>query len=176
MNNKEILCGLSLAEFPSRKLILISLSFHYYHCFLNSVVDCTKEAAVHQNGGKNARQRFFNIARWSHFFCHGSVNCTAKQGVDGFLICCLSSLAVWKHDNRSSGHTNCTNLNVYIRTLMYFYESYWIYTNLDVYIRISIYIYESWCIYTNLNVYIRILMYISLSWYINLWSCCFVPF
>ena len=36
----------------SRNLILISLSFHCYHCFHNSLVDCTKEAAVHQHGKK----------------------------------------------------------------------------------------------------------------------------
>ena len=157
MNNKEILCVLSLAEFPSRKLILISLSFHFYHCFHNSLVDCTKEAAVHQYGKKNSRQLFFNIASWSYFFCHGSVN-TAKQGGDGFLICYHFSIAVWKHDNRSSGHTF---LYVWTaRILMYIYESWCIYTNLAVYIRILLYIYESWCIYSNLAVYIRILMYI----------------
>ena len=163
MNNKEILCVLSLADYPSRKLILISLSFHFYHCFHNSLVDCTKEAAVHQYGEKNSRQLFFNIASWSYFFCHGSVN-TAKQGGDGFLVCCHFSIAVWKHNNRSSGHTflclNCTNLDVYIRILMYIYESCCIYTNLDVYIRILLYIYESCCIYTNLDVNIQILMYI----------------
>ena len=135
MNNKEILCVLSLAEAPSGKLILISLSFHHYHCFHNSLVDCTKEAAVHQHGEKkNSRQLFFNIASWSHFFCHGSVN-TAKQGGDGFLICCHFSVAVWKHDNRSSGHAF-----LYVRTA-----------------RILMSIYESWCLYTNLDVYITVL-------------------
>ena len=154
-----------------------------------------------KTGEKNSRQLFFYIASWSHFFCHGSVN-TAKQGGDGFLICCHFSVAVWKHDNRSSGHAflyvrtarilmyiytqismyiyeSCciyTNLDVYTRILMYIYKSWCIYTNLDVYIRILMYIYESWCIYTNLGVYIRILMYISLSYHVNLWSCCFVPF
>ena len=156
MNNKEILCVLSLAEFPSRKLILISLSFHFYHCFNNSFVDCTKEAAVHQHREKrNSRQLFFNIASWSYFFCYGSVN-TAKQGGDGFLICCHFSIAVWKHDNWSSGHTF---LYVWtVRILMYIYKSCCVYTNLDVYIRILMYIYESCCIYTNLDVYIQILM------------------
>ena len=148
------------------------------------LVDCTKEAAVHQHGKKkrkNSQQLFFNIASWSHFFCHGSVN-TAKQGEDGFLICCHFSIAVWKHDNRSSGHAF-----LYVRTariLMYIYKSWCIYTNLAVYIRILMYIYESWCIYiqilmyiyeswciyTNLVVYIQILMYIYESWciYTNL--------
>ena len=155
MDNKEILCVLSLAEFPSRKLILISLSFHFYHCFHNSLVGCTKAAAaaaaaVHQHGKKNSRQLFFNIASWSYFFCHGCVN-TAKQGGDGFLICCHSSIAVWKHDNRSSGHTflyvwTARILMYIIQILMYIYESWCIYTNLHVYIRIFMYIYESWCI------------------------------
>ena len=172
MNNKEILCVLSLAEFPSRKLILISLSFHFYHCFHNSLVDCTKEAAVHQHGKKNSRQLFFNIASWSYFFCHGSVN-TAKEEMASSFAAVLFSIAVWKHDNRSSGHTfpyvwtapilmyiykswciyMYTNLDVCIRILLYIYE-------FDVYIRILLYIYESWCIYTNLDVYIQILMYI----------------
>ena len=62
-----------------------------------------------KTGEKNSRQLFFYIASWSHFFCHGSVN-TAKQGGDGFLICCFS-VAVWKHDNRSSGHAF-----LYVRT------------------------------------------------------------
>ena len=134
MNNKEILCVLSLAEFPSRKLILISLSFHFYHCFHNSFVDCTKEAAVHQHGKKNSRQLFSNMASWSYFFCRGSVN-TVKQGGDGFLICCYFSIAVWKHDNWPSGHT-----------FLYVWTA-----------RILMYIYKSWCIYTNLNVYITVL-------------------
>ena len=182
MNNKEIfICILYLAEFPSRKLILIFLSFYFYHCFHNqSLVDCTKEAAVHQHGKKRKNsQQLFKIASWSLFFCHGSVN-TAKQGEDGFLICCHFSIAVWKHDNRSSGHAF---LYVRIaRILMYIYESWCIYTNLDVYIRILMYIYESCCIYTNLDVYIRILMYIYESWciytnldvYITVLSCKFM--
>ena len=133
-------------------------------------MDCTKEgccAPTREKKRKNSQQLFFNIAIWSHFFCHGSVN-TAKQGEDGFLICCHFSIAVWKHDNRSSGHAF-----LYVRTariLMYIYKSWWIYTNLAVNIRILIYIYESWCIHTNLDVYIRILMYIYKSWciYTNL--------
>ena len=157
MNNKEILCVLSLAEFPSRNLILISLSFYYYHYFHNSRVDCTKEVAVHQHGKKrkHSQQLFFDIASWSHFFCHDSVN-TAKQGEeDGFLICFHFTIAVWKHDNRSSGRAF-----LYVRTariLIYIYKSWCIYTNLAVYI-------QSWCIYTNLAVYIRILTYIYESW------------
>ena len=193
MNNKEILCVLSLADFTFQDLDL-NLPFFplLYHCFHNSLVDCTKEAAVHQHGEKNSRQLFFNISSWSYFFCHGSVN-TAKQGGGGFLICCHLSIAVWKHDNQSSGHTF---LYVWTaRILMYTYKSWCIYTNLDVnlrilciytnldvYIRILLYIYESWCIYTNLDVYIRILMYIyesccvytNLDVYITVLSCKFM--
>ena len=120
----EILCGLSLL---SRNLILISLSFYYYHCFHNSLVDCTKEAAVHQHGQKrkNSQQLFFNIASWSHFFCYGSVN-TAKQGEDGFLVCCLPFRSPFENTIQRSCFPlcpNCTNLNVYIQILMYIYES-----------------------------------------------------
>ena len=134
------------------------VSFHYYYCFHNSLVGCTNEAAVHQHGEKkNSRQLFFNIASWSYFFCHGSVN-TRKQGGHGSLICCHLSIAVWKHDNRSSGHTFLyvwtARILMYIYNLdVYIYESWCIYyTNLDGYIRILLYTYESWCIYTNLDV------------------------
>ena len=141
MNNKGIICVLSLAEFPFRKLILISLSFHFYHCFHNSLVDCTKEAAVHQHGEKISRQLFFNIASWSYFFCHGSVN-TAKQGGARWLPHLLPFYGRrLKHDNGSKGHAF-----LYVRTA-----------------RILMHIYESCCIYTNLDVYIRIFMYISPS-------------
>ena len=126
-------------------------------CFHNSLVDCTKEAAVHQHGEKNSPQLFFNIASWSYFYCHGSLN-TAKQGGDGFLICCHFSIAVWKHDNRSSGHAFLYVWTARILILKYCCESCCVYTNLDVYIQILLYIYESWCIYTNLDVFIRILM------------------
>ena len=93
---QEILCGLSLADFTFQELDLNSpfLSTTTIASIIHSWI-AQKKAAVHQHGKKrkNSQQLFFNIASWSHFFCHGSVN-TAKQGEDGFLICCHFLIAV----------------------------------------------------------------------------------
>ena len=142
-------------------MIFFSLSFHYYHCFHNLLVDCTREAAVHQDGEFENFSTTLLQHCWS--FLHSLV--TFHKALLQSLLCihgelkrrwlprlaanssCLPpfSIAVWTHDNRSSG-----DALLYVwsaRILIY------IYANLNVYIQIFI-------VRQDLAEYAQILMYI----------------
>ena len=156
MNNKEIICVLSLAEFLSTSTIASII--HSWIAQRRLLCTNTGKKETLDNSSSTLLAGVISSVISSVFpLC---LNCTNLNVYIQILMYIYESWCIY--DSRCI----YTNLAVYIRILMW----------PDVYIRILMYVYKSWCIYTNLNVYIRILIYISLSCHVNLWCCCFVPF
>lgn len=178
--NKEILCGLSLADLPFQQLDLTLPFFQTTttsaSIIIYSLVDCTTEAVVHQHGefenfSTTLPQYCWSYLHWLVIFhktllvswlCkHSEPKRIWLPRLAAANSPCLLPIfvTVWKHDNRSSSHAflyvQTAQILMYIKNLI----------NVSAHLHCMP---GSCSICTNLNVQTQILMflYICNAWLI----------